>query len=129
MLFFFNSQNHTTIKFILFFLLLCGFNTTTDHNTMCVDIYKLIRCLDCSGQNIHDSNSAFAKNAKAEIISHINNGLSKPEIIQIMVNKYGESIYIKPSVNHTLLWISPFVILIISITITAYISKFSRKRS
>ena len=75
------------------------------------EIFKNIRCLICQGQSVADSNSEFAQTIKLVVQDQINDGKSKKEIYNFLIEKYGEWIVFKPSLNknNILLWILPYL--------------------
>ena len=74
-------------------------------------IFKNIRCLICQGQSVADSNSEFAQTVKLVVRDQISNGKSEKEIYNFLIEKYGEWIVFKPSLNknNILLWILPYL--------------------
>ena len=82
---------------------------------MKIEIYKNLRCLICQGQSVADSNSEFAQTIKLVVEDQINEGKSKKEIYDFLIEKYGEWITYKPSLNrkNILLWVLPYLILLL----------------
>lgn len=72
-----------------------------------------LRCLVCQGQSIAESDSGFAHDIRAEIVTMMNAGKSDPEIIDFLVQRYGDFILFRPPVKSTtaLLWAGPLVLL------------------
>ncbi len=78
------------------------------------EIFKNIRCLVCQGQSIADSNSEFAQTLKLVIKDQINDGKSKDEIYNFLIEKYGEWIVYKPTFDKNfILWLLPYIFLIL----------------
>ena len=77
-------------------------------------IYKNLRCLICQGQSVADSNSEFAQTIKLVVSDQINEGKSEKEIYNFLIEKYGEWIVYKPSLNKTnfLLWFLPYLVFV-----------------
>ncbi len=76
-----------------------------------------LRCMTCQNQSVYESDTDFAKDIKKIIGKQIENGKSKNEIIDFMVERYGEYIVFKPMINkkNLFLWVFPFLIFLISV--------------
>jgi cytochrome c-type biogenesis protein CcmH len=76
-----------------------------------------LRCLTCMGQSIADSQSSFSSDMKREIRDMIRAGKNDREIMDFMVQRYGDFVLYRPPVKSTtwLLWGGPFLILILSL--------------
>ena len=77
------------------------------------DYYKTVRCLVCEGQSIQESDTEFAINLKEQIQKKYSSGMTIEEINQELIKIYGEEISFNPPKNHTLLWGTPLIVLII----------------
>ena len=86
-----------------------------------------LRCLTCMGQSIADSQSSFSTDMKREIRSMIVAGKNDKEIMDFMVQRYGDFVLYRPPVKSTtwVLWGGPFLLLIISL---AFLGTKLRKR-
>lgn len=86
-----------------------------------------LRCLTCMGQSIADSQSSFSIDMKREIRAMISAGKNDKEIIEFMVQRYGDFVLYRPPVKSTtwLLWGGPFLLLIMSL---AFLVAKLRKR-
>lgn len=87
-----------------------------------------LRCLTCMGQNIADSQSGFSADMKREMRDMIKAGKSDKDIMDFMVQRYGDFVLYRPPVKNTtwLLWGGPFVLLLLSIGLL--IRKLKRRR-
>src|SRR6195952_609192 len=67
------------------------------------------RCPKCQNQDIADSNAPIAADLRKEIYRMLGEGQSNQQIIDFMVDRYGEFVRYKPELNaHTwLLWFGP----------------------
>ena len=76
-----------------------------------------LRCMTCQNQSVYDSDSEFANDIKIIVKEKFNEGLDEKEIKIFLTERYGEFILFKPYFNlkNLLLWIFPFVILLISV--------------
>ncbi|KJV68812.1 cytochrome C biogenesis family protein [Candidatus Neoehrlichia lotoris str. RAC413] len=82
-------------------------------------LFRIIKCLVCSGESIHDSQSQFAHYMRTAIRNYINNGYTDQQIIIELRNLYGNKISSTPPYNSNtyLLWIIPELAIIFSIII------------
>ena len=99
----------------LIFITLTFFSISSksqEYNQTEINILKNLRCLVCQGQSISDSNSDFAQTIKLVVQDQIDEGKSEKEIYNFLVEKYGEWIVYKPSLNKAnfLLWILPYLV-------------------
>ena len=86
------------------------------------EITKILRCMTCQNQTIYESETEFSKQIKKEILDQLKNNRSKAQIIDFMVERYGDYILLKPQFNkrNLILWILPFLLLMISFSIFVY---------
>ena len=78
-----------------------------------VNLFKITRCLICSGESIYESQSQLAHDMRMLIRNHIKNGYDDNKIIEELHNHYGNKIIIIPpyDVYAYLLWFLPMIIL------------------
>ena len=76
-----------------------------------------LRCLTCMGQSIADSQSGFSEDMKREIREMIAKGKTDAQIMEFMVQRYGDFVLYRPPVKETtwLLWFGPFVFFILAL--------------
>ena len=74
-----------------------------------------LRCLVCQNQNLADSNSDLAKDLRGKTYELIRDGATDDEIVEYMVNRYGDFVLYRPpfKTSTLFLWVGPFIILII----------------
>ena len=58
-----------------------------------------LRCVDCESLSVADSATSTAAATRADIAARIRHGESDAEIRQVYVDRYGESVLLKPSSN------------------------------
>lgn len=82
-----------------------------------ISISEEMRCLVCQNESLAGSRSDLANDLRREIRILINEGKSDDQIRSFMVERYGDFVLYRPPVKPVtwLLWIGPFVILIIGI--------------
>jgi len=83
------------------------------------EIAKMLKCMTCQNLTIYESDTEFSKQIKKEIYEQLKNGVSKNDVLEFMVQRYGEYMLLKPKldIKNTLLWILPFVLIISSFLI------------
>ena len=82
--------------------------------------YKLsdeIRCLVCQNQNIAESNTELAQDLKQQIHSMLQQGKSEDEIVDFMVERYGDYVLFNPPFKPLtwLLWLGPLMIFFVAL--------------
>ena len=60
------------------------------------EINKKIRCVVCQSQSIDDSDSLLARDLRVLIKDKLKKGQNEKEIIDYLVERYGEFILLKP---------------------------------
>ena len=105
---------------VLYFLFFFICNSVLSDENLNNKIKKLtleLRCMTCQNQSVYDSDSEFANDIKIIVKEKFNEGLNEKEIKMFLTDRYGEYILFKPyfSLKNMLLWISPFLILLVSL--------------
>ena len=88
-----------------------------------------LRCLVCQNQTIADSNAELAIDLKNQVREKLGQGMSDKDIIDYMVERYGDFVLYRPPVRGTtwLLWFGPFLLLVVGIFFLGL--KLSRRRT
>ena len=78
-----------------------------------------LRCLVCQNQNLADSNAQLALELRNIIYEMIKAGKTDQEIIDYMVERYGEFVLYNPPLDKTtlVLWFGPILLLLLVITL------------
>ncbi|WP_332065933.1 cytochrome c-type biogenesis protein [Bartonella sp. CB189] len=86
------------------------------------DISSNLRCPVCQNQTIDDSDSPLARDLRILIRERLQMGDSNQQIIDFLIERYGEFILLKPPFNKMtcFLWLSPLVIMIFGISIVFF---------
>jgi len=73
-----------------------------------------LRCPKCQNQSIADSDAIVAKDLRAKVFELVNDGQSKQEVIDYMIDRFGYFVHYAPPVTAStiILWILPLLILI-----------------
>ena len=76
-----------------------------------------LRCLVCQNQNLADSNAQLAVDLRRKTYDMVKANKNEREIADFMVARYGEFVLYRPPLNSNtlLLWIGPFVILVLGV--------------
>lgn len=83
------------------------------------EISAELRCLVCQNQTISDSHAGLAVDLKNQVRDMVASGKTQDEIIDYMVQRYGDFVRYRPPVKPTtyLLWVGPFILMIIGIAL------------
>lgn len=68
-----------------------------------------LRCPKCQNQNIADSNAVVAKDMRVKTKQLLDDGQNKQQVIDYMVNRYGQFAHYQPPFNiaTSMLWLMP----------------------
>ena len=113
----FNKKNLICIFTILVLMISTELKTEEQIETKIKNISLQLRCMTCQNQSIYDSEADFSIEMKRIIKKLINEGKTEKEIIEFMVDRYGEYISFRPMMNkkNIFLWLFPFVLFAISL--------------
>lgn len=83
-------------------------------------VHKLteeLRCLVCQNQTIADSHAGLAIDLKNQVREKVVQGASDQEILDYMVQRYGDFVLYRPPVKQTtwLLWFGPFLLMLLGL--------------
>lgn len=72
-----------------------------------------LRCPKCQNQNIADSNAPIAQDLRRLLHQQLESGASDDEVLEYMVDRYGEFVRYRPAFAGTavLLWLAPILLL------------------
>jgi cytochrome c-type biogenesis protein CcmH/NrfF len=75
-----------------------------------------LRCIQCQGQSIADSDAPMAATMRAEVRQQIARGQTPDTIKQSMIGRYGEWVSFEPAMKGggLLLWAAPMLLLVIA---------------
>ena len=87
-----------------------------------------LRCLKCQNQTLADSPSEIAHDLLREVRTLMKSGKSDTEVVAYLVERYGEYVRFRPSMNPTtvLLWFGP--LLLVAGGATVLLITLSRRR-
>ena len=80
-------------------------------------ITSKLRCMTCQNQTIYDSNADFSLGIKKTVREKLQNNRTEEEIINFLIQRYGEYIVFEPQMTkqNIFLWYFPFIILALSL--------------
>ena len=114
------------ISFFLFLSAPLGYSVSENNDgslsKSIMEIAIELKCLECEGQNVYESNSNFSQSIKAYIRKELTRGTDSRDIINDLHQKYGDEILMTPPVqtNTYVLWILPFFLLSLGFFIFFY---------
>ena len=78
-----------------------------------------LRCLVCQNQTIADSNAGLAIDLKNQVREKLRQGQSEKQIVDFMVERYGDFVLYRPRVKltTTLLWFGPLLLVAIGLLV------------
>ena len=80
-------------------------------------ITSKLRCMTCQNQTIYSSDADFSLSIKQIVRDKLINNHTEKEIVDFLIERYGEYIIFEPKMNkqNLFLWLFPFIILAISL--------------
>jgi cytochrome c-type biogenesis protein CcmH len=93
-------------------------------------IAEELRCLVCQNETIAASQADLAIDLKNQIRIKLTQGQSQKQILDFMVERYGDFVLYRPPLKTTtaLLWLGPFTLLAIALVMLAF-NVWRRRRS
>ena len=90
---------------------------------------RTLRCPKCQNQDIADSNAPIAADLRREIVRLLGEGRSDREIVDFMVDRYGDFVRYKPALTArtALLWFGPGVLLLAGLGVLVLIVRRRRQ--
>lgn len=125
-------------------IILCVFFLAAVNSQAVVEVYQFdsdqqrqryqsfiddLRCPKCQNQNLAGSDSPIASDLRRELHDLLKNGQSDKEIVDFMVNRYGDYVLYNPRLQPStwLLWFAPLALLLVGGLVIAMIVR--RRRS
>ena len=92
------------------------------------ELTKELRCPKCQNQDIADSNALIAADLRKEIFRMLGEGKDNQQIIDFMVDRYGDFVRYKPALTGktALLWFGPAGLLLTGVVGMAVIVRSRR---
>jgi cytochrome c-type biogenesis protein CcmH len=105
------------LLFLMLFISACHAQSVPPNSELDQRMMRIaseLRCLVCQNQTLADSNAELAIDLKKQLREKLASGMSDQEVIDFMVQRYGDFVLYKPRLQPStwLLWFGPFLILI-----------------
>ena len=96
-----------------------------------VKLSEQLRCLVCQNQSIAESNAELAVDLRRQIHEQIRAGRSDNEIVDYMVQRYGDFVLYRPpwKLTTVLLWLGPVLLLLTGVVVLARNLRERRRRA
>jgi len=94
------------------------------------ELTQELRCPKCQNQDIADSNAPIAADLRREIFRMLGEGKDNQQIIDFMVDRYGEFVRYKPALTSrtALLWFGPGGLLLAGFVVIGVIVRRRRRQ-
>jgi len=95
------------------------------------DLTQTLRCLVCQNQTIADSHATLAIDLKNQIIEKMQQGQTDEQIVDYLVQRYGDFVLYRPPVKATTvaLWFGPAALLVLGVYVLfRYLIRRRRER-
>ena len=91
-----------------------------------VEVSKQLRCLVCQNESIADSQAELAIDLRNQVIAQVRAGKTNEEIVQYMVDRYGDFVLYNPpfKTSTLILWLGPAALFLGGIA--AFASRYCR---
>ena len=78
-----------------------------------------LRCPKCQNQNIADSNAPISRDLRAIVHQQLEAGATDKEVIEFLVDRYGEFVRYRPGVDSNTLWLwsAPIILLMMAVAV------------
>lgn len=95
------------------------------------ELTQELRCPKCQNQDIADSNAPIATDLRREIYRMLGEGKSNQQIIDFMVDRYGDFVRYKPALTGktAVLWFGPLALLVGGVVLIGVIVRRRRRVS
>jgi cytochrome c-type biogenesis protein CcmH len=76
-----------------------------------LDLVSKLRCLVCQNESLAGSQAGVAQDLRKEVYRMMQEGKTRPEIVDFLVARYGDFVLYEPPVKPStyLLWFGPFI--------------------
>ena len=78
-----------------------------------------LRCPKCQNQNIADSNAPISRDLRAIVHEQLEGGATDEEIVNFLVDRYGEFVRYRPGMDSNTLWLwsAPVILFVMAIAV------------
>lgn len=86
-----------------------------------------LRCPQCQNQNIADSHAVVAVDMRQKTYQLIREGKDRQQVLEYMINRYGDFVHYLPPVNRYTLWLWLLPLLMLVLLLAAGLYRRSRQ--
>lgn len=96
-----------------------------DKQALYEELIDELRCLVCQNQNLAASNAELARDLRRQAYEMIDQGAGKDEVVDYMVDRYGDFVLYRPPFKSTtlLLWLGPVLFLAGGLVVVVVIAR------
>lgn len=96
-----------------------------DKQRLYEELIDELRCLVCQNQNLAASNAELARDLRRQAHEMIERGAGKDEVVDYMVERYGDFVLYRPPFKSTtlLLWLGPVLFLATGLIVVIVIAR------
>ena len=87
-----------------------------------------LRCPKCQNQNIADSNAPISRDLRAIVHEQLEAGATDEEIIDFLVDRYGEFVRYRPGIDSNPLWLWSAPIILIVMAVAVVVTQIRKDR-
>lgn len=87
-----------------------------------------LRCPKCQNQNIADSNAPISRDLRAIVHEQLEAGATDEEIIDFLVDRYGEFVRYRPGMDSNTLWLWSAPIILLLMAVAVVVTQIRRDR-
>ncbi len=106
-----------------------GSPTTGTGNDRLFSLSEQMKCLQCTGESVANSQAPIAIEMRDEIERQMSRGQSNDEILTYFVDRYGQRVLLNPASSGlgAIIWILPVVVVAVGIAVIA--ARLARQRA
>ncbi len=92
------------------------------------EVFRSLKCAECEGQSVQDSESAFAKAVRAYVRENIAKGFNDEQVYDKLKANYGSQIMFEPPFDGktALLWLAPFMLIFAGFMVVIFVLRKNR---
>ena len=87
-----------------------------------------LRCPKCQNQNIADSNAPISRDLRAIVHEQLEAGATNEEIIDFLVDRYGEFVRYRPGMDSNTLWLWSAPLILLGMAVAVVLTQFRKDR-
>jgi len=94
-----------------------------------IQLIDQLRCPQCQNQNLQGSDSPIAQDLRGIVLSKLEEGYSDKEIIDYLIDRYGDFITYMPRFKSSTygLWLTPIALLVFAVIVVFFLMRRQRR--